>query len=149
MFTKIVLCADGSDCAVAAASAAAEIARKFKSKVTLVSVFSPPPAFMPLEGSAGVSYPYLDLQGYEALESAFHEGAQSGAARVLKDHRVDFESVRETGQPVDRITSFAVDNGADLIVLGSRGLGGFGRLLLGSVSDGVLHHAHCAVLIVR
>jgi hypothetical protein len=44
---------------------------------------------------------------------------------------------------------FAEDAHADLIVLGSRGLGRLGRALLGSVSDSVVRHAHCPVLVVR
>src|SRR5262249_12494358 len=51
--------------------------------------------------------------------------------------------------PVDAIIEVAQDIEADLIVLGSHGLSGWKALLLGSVSDGVLHHAPCPVLIVR
>jgi nucleotide-binding universal stress UspA family protein len=53
------------------------------------------------------------------------------------------------GQARDVILNAAENWGADLIVLGSRGLGGFERLLLGSVSHAVVTHAHCSVKIVR
>jgi nucleotide-binding universal stress UspA family protein len=43
----------------------------------------------------------------------------------------------------------AEEEGADLIVMGSRGLGGIRRALMGSVSDSEVHHAHCPVLVVR
>ncbi|MEJ7803327.1 MAG: universal stress protein [Candidatus Limnocylindria bacterium] len=53
------------------------------------------------------------------------------------------------GDPAREILATAEDQGADLIVIGSRGLGGLARLLLGSVARKVLIHAHCSVLIVR
>ena len=43
----------------------------------------------------------------------------------------------------------AEELGADLVVLGSRGLGGIRRALMGSVSDSVVRNAHCSVLVVR
>jgi nucleotide-binding universal stress UspA family protein len=60
---------------------------------------------------------------------------------------IDTKGHIEVGQPADEILFAARD--ADLIVLGARGLGPFQRLLLGSVSDRVLHHAPCPVLVVR
>jgi nucleotide-binding universal stress UspA family protein len=45
--------------------------------------------------------------------------------------------------------ALAEELGADLIVMGSRGLGGVRRALMGSVSDSVVRHAHCPVLVVR
>jgi nucleotide-binding universal stress UspA family protein len=53
------------------------------------------------------------------------------------------------GDPVREILDLAVEIGADLIVLGSHGYGAVGRLLIGSVSEAVLHGARCPVLIVR
>lgn len=47
------------------------------------------------------------------------------------------------------IVELAEEIGAGLIVMGSRGLGGIRRALMGSVSDSVVRHAHCAVLVVR
>ena len=53
------------------------------------------------------------------------------------------------GKPEAEITAVAEEIGAGLIVVGSRGLGGIRRALLGSVSDAVVRHAHCPVLVVR
>jgi len=49
----------------------------------------------------------------------------------------------------EAIVHLAEDIGADLIVMGSRGLGGLRRALMGNVADSVVRHAHCPVLIVR
>lgn len=51
--------------------------------------------------------------------------------------------------PVKAITDYAEKNSADLIVIGTRGLGGFKRLLLGSVASDVVRYAPCPVLVVR
>ena len=56
---------------------------------------------------------------------------------------------QERGVAEETIVRFAEEHDSDLIVMGSRGLGGFERMLLGSVSNHVVHHANCPVLIVR
>ncbi|MEU8102964.1 universal stress protein [Nonomuraea muscovyensis] len=53
----------------------------------------------------------------------------------------------QSGHPVEALTRASVDG--DLVVVGSHGRGGLGAMLLGSVSRGVLHHAHCPVAVVR
>ena len=53
------------------------------------------------------------------------------------------------GRPDVEIVTLAEELGAGLIVVGSRGLGGIRRALMGSVSDSVVRHAHCPVLVVR
>ena len=60
---------------------------------------------------------------------------------------VDVDVRAVVGHPVKELVAAA--EGADLIVVGSRGAGIFGRLLLGSTSSGVAHHAPCSVMIVR
>ena len=62
---------------------------------------------------------------------------------------VDLSSDVLFGSPDSRIVETAEEMGADLIVIGSHGYKRWERLLLGSVSDSIVHHAHCSVLVVR
>ena len=61
----------------------------------------------------------------------------------------DIQGHLEFGMPDTAIVEMAEELGTGLIVMGSRGLGGVRRALLGSISDSVVRHAHCPVLIVR
>ena len=54
-----------------------------------------------------------------------------------------------SGRPDAEIVALAEEIGAGLIVMGARGVGGIRRALMGSVSESVLRHAHCPVLMVR
>ncbi len=146
MIAQIILCSDGSGHALKAAEIAGEIAAKFQAEITLLSVFSPAP--MPITSPEGLA-PYVEIDTYERMCEDFHEAVQQNTGMVLDKLGAKYSARREYGQPVNRIVETAKDLKADMIVIGSRGLGGFQRLLLGSVSDGVVHHAHCPVLIVR
>jgi nucleotide-binding universal stress UspA family protein len=53
------------------------------------------------------------------------------------------------GHPDEEIVGLGEEIGADLIVTGSRGLGGMRRVLMGSASDSIVRHAHCPVMVVR
>ena len=114
---------------------------------------------------------YADILPYSP---ALYEGYQAGvdAGAYLQDEseeltqigrgRLD-EQVRKIevaggsvaqahlgiGKPEEEITALAEEIGAGLIVVGSRGLGGIRRALMGSVSDAVVRNAHCPVLVVR
>ena len=69
------------------------------------------------------------------------------AKGILAERGVDAEMLEAQGDPGDVIVESA--KGADLVVVGSRGLNPFQRLLLGSVSSKVVHRAECDVLVVR
>jgi nucleotide-binding universal stress UspA family protein len=62
---------------------------------------------------------------------------------------IDIQAHLKFGIPDTTIIDLAEELGSGLIVLGSRGLGGVRRALLGSISDSVVRHAHCPVLVVR
>jgi nucleotide-binding universal stress UspA family protein len=84
-----------------------------------------------------------------ALTDKAKEAAQAETDQVLAGLGSKPESVTVTavhGLPVDELIK--ASQGADMLVLGRRGFGGFARLTMGSVTSQVAHHAHCPVLIV-
>ena len=92
----------------------------------------------------------------EAMWPEIRDMLREETEQLLAQEAERFENAELTwstlvrhGQPADEILKAAGDLGADLIVMGSHGLGGIKRFLLGSTSDQVMQYASCSVLIVR
>jgi nucleotide-binding universal stress UspA family protein len=143
---EILLATDGSEGANLAAGTAAEIAAGTDSELYLVTVFQ----------KSAIVYPYYEVRFPEAAERYLRRAREEiqkvldeQAERIRKSGAEVAGANLKTGEPVAEIVALAEDMGVGLIVLGSRGLGGVRRALVGSVSTGVLRHAHCSVLIVR
>jgi len=116
----------------------AQMARAKLTIVTVVSVISP---------SFGVPVPMGN--SFEVLLEAARKRLEAVKTQIQGQGITDVETVLLEGDPVDRVVEYAEKHRPDLIVVGSRGLSATGRFLLGSVSDGILHHAHCSVLVVK
>jgi len=148
MFNKVILCTDGSEQAMQAAQVTVQFAHRFNVDVTLVNVTdiiaaaAAYPAYYVPEamGPSQVAIEYAE----ELQQDVLHE-----TGCLLQKAGVHYRTCAEMGQPVERILEVAEEEKADLILMGSRGMSAWGALLLGSVSEGVLHHAHCPVLVVR
>jgi nucleotide-binding universal stress UspA family protein len=99
--------------------------------------------------------PFLDIIGPYASEviKDIKEKAQRLLDAQVQQVRAAGGTVAQAhlkiGGPVEEIVALAEETGAGLIVLGSRGVGGVGRALMGSVSEFVVRHAHCPVLVLR
>ncbi|MFS7956970.1 putative universal stress protein A family [Helianthus anomalus] len=88
----------------------------------------------------------------DSVKKAQEESASeviSRATKLCEQHMIKAEMMVISGNPKEMIVDASEDNNADLLVVGSRGLGQIKRAFLGSVSDYCVHHAKCPVLIVR
>jgi nucleotide-binding universal stress UspA family protein len=94
----------------------------------------------PVTGSTGKDY----YEQVEAEARTFMEGIMSGAPST---EGVDVEWLAVPGNPAEVLIE--ASSGAALLVVGSRGVGGFKGLMMGSVSTQCVHHSHCPVLVVR
>ncbi len=142
MFTNILLASDGSECALKAAVCAATLASKYAAHLTIINVYVPIPTVGPYGEMVNAG-----LEDKDIMELQEHAVADAG--RAVDEMNVPYQSRQEIGQPATEIVRVAEEECCDLIVLGSRGMSGFKSFLLGSVSDHVVHHAHCPVLIVK
>ena len=139
--TRILLATDGSEDAELAARTAADLAESTGSELHVVTV--------------GRAFPSAVYEVYiEAMSDELRQEAQ----RILDEEVRKIEEaagivarphLRMGERRDEAIVHLAEEIGAGLIVMGSRGLGGLRRALMGSVSDSVVRHAHCPVLVVR
>ena len=83
------------------------------------------------------------------VDAEDRDHALEEAQSILAGAGVQASFVEGTGDPADVLVQEAEDGGADLIVVGTRGLNTAERWLMGSVSTKVVHHAPCDVLVVR
>lgn len=149
MYRSIVAGTDGSPTALEAIRRAGELAAVSGAKLTVVSAYRPVghAAALALTG-AGVglmvdSAELVEQQRQEAEEALEH------AVMTLDGTTRAVRTVSAPGNPAEVLLAVAAEEGADLIVVGNRGLQGAARFLLVSVPNRVAHHATCSVLIVQ
>ena len=132
----VLLATDGSKEAELASHMAAAMAKRTGSELHIVCVVDLGVAADPRlqEG--------LRQRARGLLDDRARKISESGSVVVADTHVC-------IGRPDREIIALAEKIGAGLIVLGSRGLGGIRRALMGSVSDAVVRHAHCPVMVVR
>ena len=138
MISTVAVGTDGSATAAEAVKEAAEIARRFEAKLVLLSAF---------QDSGGSSPPEGDVE---------LQWGRNSAARVrtilerteadLGREGVECETRADEGNPADVIVRLAAECGADLLVIGNKGMK---RRVLGSVPNTVTHKADCSVLVVK
>ena len=141
----IVVGTDGSETAMKAVGAAAELARQTQRKLAIVSAYRPVSG-VKISGTAGAG---AEAQAWaDGLSESAVEAVLRDAAQIAKSEGIEVETHTRRGDPADALLAVAKDTDADLIVVGSRGMTG-ARRVLGSVPNKVTHHADCSVMVVK
>ncbi len=145
MFSRIVVGTDGSETARHAVREATELAKKTGASLDIVSAYDPVPASRLREERLEVPSDIEHTVGpAEDVDATLAEAAKEVEAAGVK-----VRTFARQGEPADAILDVAEEEGADLIVVGNKGMTGAKRFLLGSVPNKVSHHAPSSVLIVR
>ncbi len=139
---EIVLGFDGSECAERALEWAIDEAKLRGARLRVVTTWHVPSLVYGAPGFAPVVAAPLD----EAARD-WANGVANDAAERARDHGLEAESIAPEGQAADAL--IAASERGSLLVVGSRGHGGFVGLLLGSVGQQCAHHAACPLVIVR
>ena len=148
MIKKILIAIDGSQSAEHALNFGLDLAKKYSAEVMITTVLdSPEPSLV----AKGMFYAPNSTEEYLNQLKKFHKKILLDARNKSKKNnpKIKLSTKLLQGRPADKIVETAKDKAYDLIVIGSRGLGGIKEFVLGSVSDRVADHASCPVLIVK
>ncbi|MEC4676987.1 MAG: universal stress protein [Nitrospirota bacterium] len=140
LFNKVVLAVDGSDISRNAVKYAIELAKQSNGTVVAIHVI-PPIDVMDIE----------TFRPEKILEGLKEEGKKilSEVDELAVKAGVKVQTSIESGVPFEKICSVAETLGCDLIIMGSHGRTGIGKVLIGSVTERVISRATCPVLVVR
>jgi nucleotide-binding universal stress UspA family protein len=149
---KFLVAIDGSAASQQAIEHAIALAKPQQDSITLMTVVEPLSTYYPR-----LMMPTGDWVGIQALPDPEHEKALleraglllQASAEVCQEAGVDCDTKLELGAPRHVICEVAKHDQPDFLVIGSRGLGAMERFMLGSVSDFVVHHCVCPVIVVR
>jgi nucleotide-binding universal stress UspA family protein len=139
IYQKILIATDGSEKNLSAVIEGLMIARVSGAKSIAVYVIDTKPLYSGvIEESYAGMYESLREEGEQALE-------------IVKELAVDLEIETHllTGKPANEIIRFAREQEVDLVVVGTQGKSGLGKLILGSVAESIIRTAPCSVLVVR
>lgn len=145
-FGKIVVAFDGSRDSIKAINLGCSLAEKYASAMVIVHVYST--ALPPYTGVAPMPVPEFEgvaAASKERARNVLNQGMGLASASGVKAKG----ELIGAGSTVQAILEFAASEKADLIVVGTRGMTGFKKLILGSVSSGLVSHSECPVLVVR
>jgi nucleotide-binding universal stress UspA family protein len=145
VFDSIVVGTDGSDTAREAVRQAIELAGRLGARLHVVCAYEPVPQARLREEAQQVPE---DLQ-WLINPRADVDATLREAAAAAREAGVDAVPYARQGDPADAILDVAEEQGAQLVVVGNKGMTGARRFLLGSVPNRVSHHAPCSVLIIR
>lgn len=141
MFKTILLPVDGSESSGKCFDYARNIARVYGSKVIILNVFELP----------------LIIEPYQVSPNIFEQVTRElkiNSKNLLEQNKDEFsdlniEELSVEGQPGLVIKQVADEKNVDLVIMGSRGLGTIQSFLLGSVSNYVIHHVKCPVIVIK
>ena len=142
-FNEVLVPTDFSDHSLRALDYAVDIARKFSSRITLISVVEP------LLQAVDMSWTTVD---FDELDRSHREAAAARAAEIVAERvpsDISCEIVTVMGKPFLEIVKYAKEHNMDLIVMATHGHGALAHTLLGSVAEKVVRKAPCPVLTVR
>ncbi len=140
---------DGSENSKRAAKVALDTAKRVHSELVVLNIIPVSPI---------LGFPSIGINPYPAGLQTYYQDAEKEGEKIVdgivaeaKQAGLSAKGLVERSQTstVGSIVDTASSEKVDLLVVGTRGLGGFKRMLLGSVSSGVISHAHCNVLVVR
>ncbi len=141
LFKNILVPNDGSSPSKHAFKVAFDMAKKYNSKLSMVTVLDTSPghwAHTSLWDNAMVGARTLVTKEFESFESTAKKAKVSFHSEIIQSH-----SITKT------IVSYSKSKKIDQIVMGAQGVTGWDKLILGSVTDGVTHRVRCLVLIVQ
>ncbi|MDI6826930.1 MAG: universal stress protein [Armatimonadota bacterium] len=145
MFEEILVPLDGSELAEKAIPYAVELAKKFNSRITLLSVIEP----IGIYSQPGVVGPVVNVILEPEAEARETHKYLEEKAENIKDEGINVRKVVRQGDAATQICDFSKEAGIDLIVMSTHGRSGFQRWVYGSVADKVLRSAEAPVLLVR
>jgi len=142
---KILVALDGSNPSFNASTYAIDFAKRYDAELIVLSIVSPIPYSQ---------FEYANIGRMKEIETIEKEKAQQKLDKVKQKATEKKVSVKtdvliKYTSVVKEIVEYAEKMKIDMIVIGSRGLTGFKKLLLGSVASGVVTYSHCPVLVVK
>ena len=141
MFTNILIPIDGSDNSYRALDAALLLSEKLGSNITVIHVMEEVP----------ITHIGSEKMLNELLEAYKKENQDIllKCSEIANQKGLTIKTFLLQGNPASAILDYMKKEKFDLVIMGSRGLGKFKELILGSVSSKIVHHSPCAVLLIR
>jgi nucleotide-binding universal stress UspA family protein len=141
VFTIVLVPVDGSDNSYRALDAALLLSEKLGSSITVVNVMEQVP-ITHIESEKLLS---------ELLEAYKKENQEilSKCSNIATEKGLSIKTLLLQGNPASVILDYSKKEKFDLVIMGSRGMGKFKQLILGSVSSKIVHHSPCAILLIR